>query len=401
MRNIDTKIDNTAPAASGRLKAAQWNSMQNELENLVVSAGIALDETDGPDTDQRMMAQAIARYASSAIFATDSGVANAYVLSLIGDFQPPKAYFRGMHVVFYPGAANTGAGTINAFALGIKKFLRPNASALEAADVAADRLMSAWYDPAADGGNGAFRMAPWCQPVAAGGGGGDGYPQAGQGIAVDPSFYVALNFPSLVINDPSDEDIFAFWDVSAGNHRGVTWGRMKQLLQVYLDGGVVGGGGPGGGTGCTPIYVTGNRTASITASSSLTLSSGAPSALVDGDTVAATWRPATQSVIGKYIRFDFATPKLVTEAKAYASGASNIGSWKWQVSTDASTWIDVGSPFTLGGVPAGQIITALGGNVTAYRYYQLVGVTNNDNGSGQTTFDDPAQLTEFEFKQCG
>lgn len=401
MRNIDTKIDNTAPAASGRLKAAQWNSTQVEVETLASSAGLTLDGSDGPDTDLSMVAQAVAKYASGAIFASDSGVANAYVLSLIGTFQPPKTYFRGMQVVFYPGNDCTEASTINAFGIGVKKFLRPDASPLEADDVLADRLTSGWYDPSADGGSGAFRMAPWCLPVTVSGGGGDGYPQAGQGIAVNPSFFVALNFPSLTIDDPSDEDIFAFWDVSAGNHRGVTWGRMKQLLLTYVDGGVVGGGGPGGGgAGCTPAYVTGDRTASITASSSLTLASGAASALVNGSMVA-TWRPTTQSVVGKYIRFDFGTPKLITEARNYGAGSSgqNVGTWKWQVSTDASAWIDVGSTFALGCAAAGETLPQLSGNVTAYRYYQIVGVADSDVGS--TLFDDPHMIVEFEFKQCG
>ena len=51
MRDISTKIDNTAPNASGRLSAAEFNSDQVELENSVTSSGIILDGALGADTD--------------------------------------------------------------------------------------------------------------------------------------------------------------------------------------------------------------------------------------------------------------------------------------------------------------------------------------------------------------
>lgn len=162
MRDIENKIDNTAPASTGRLPAEQFNAIKNELKNLVASTAIVLDPAGGADTDLKMIAQAVSRAASGARFGQDSGAANAYVLSSPSGptgFVMPKELFRGLEVVFRPGHSNTEASTINAWGLGIKPLLDHNAAALVGGEVILNRRCVAHYEPGA-GQNGAFLLAP-------------------------------------------------------------------------------------------------------------------------------------------------------------------------------------------------------------------------------------------------
>lgn len=116
MRNFSDKADNTAPLSSGVLSADEDNVRFKELENAVTTAGIVLDGPTGPDTDFQQLAQSMARYASGGIVCQDTGAANAYVLTGVGTFQMPKAYFTGMTVRFYPAYANSSTtATVAAF----------------------------------------------------------------------------------------------------------------------------------------------------------------------------------------------------------------------------------------------------------------------------------------------
>lgn len=94
MRNYVTKLDNTAPGPSGILGADEDNVRFAELLAAVVTAGMVADPIDGPSTDNSMLSQAMARYASGGIGCTNSGGANAYVLSATGSFVLPKAHFK-------------------------------------------------------------------------------------------------------------------------------------------------------------------------------------------------------------------------------------------------------------------------------------------------------------------
>ena len=134
---------------------------------------------------------------------------------------------------------------------------------------------------------------------------------------------------------------------------------------------------------------SGNRTSTVTVSSTLTPGTGTVANLVDGSQAFNLWWSG--SVAGSYIRFDFGAgqSKLITEATFYESSAVSQGVWKWQGSNDASTWTDIGSSFTLGAT-APQTITELSGNTTGYRYYQLLGI------SGSTSSG--PYIQEFEFK---
>ena len=136
----------------------------------------------------------------------------------------------------------------------------------------------------------------------------------------------------------------------------------------------------------------GDRTASITVSETMTyhFPTGANGyTLVDGKKDQFALYFSAVDVTGKYIRFDFATWKRITEALWSQDATQTHGTWKWQGSDNASSWTDIGASFTLGGSTA-QTITTLSANILAYRYYQLIGVSG--------TASDSPWLREVEFK---
>lgn len=93
------------------------------------------------------------------------------------------------------------------------------------------------------------------------------------------------------------------------------------------------------------------------------------------------WQQAgTPANSGNYFRFDFGTPRVITEARApqnsYTLTTGN-GVFKWQGSNDGSSWTDIGGTFTWNALSVVDPMVELAGNTTAYRYYQLLGVSGN------------------------
>lgn len=156
-------------------------------------------------------------------------------------------------------------------------------------------------------------------------------------------------------------------------------------------------GGGGGGGPCTPSYGnpggTGNRPSIV-----ITASAGFPvtAKWVDGDNTSngQFFLPNASLNGSQFIRFDFGSGKsaFITEAKYYQQGTTAQGTWKWQGSNDASSWTDIGGSFALGGI-ATETITALSGNTTGYRYYQIVGLSGSSSAG--------PWVYEMEFKICG
>lgn len=152
------------------------------------------------------------------------------------------------------------------------------------------------------------------------------------------------------------------------------------------------------GCSCTPAYATGDRTASITVTTSASTTGGAgtPSNWVDGavgvsDTDGIYWFSSGMAVSGKWVKFQFAASTKITEAKWYQDTTNGQATWKWQGSNDDSAWTDIGSSFVVGGATT-QTQTELSGNTTGYLYYRLLGVSGNATGQNY--------LLEIEFKQC-
>jgi len=154
------------------------------------------------------------------------------------------------------------------------------------------------------------------------------------------------------------------------------------------------------GCSCSPSYVTGDRTASITCTTTLPGASGGGTAsnLVDGgftsNSTDAMDMANGNAVSGLEIKFQFAASTKITEAKWYQDNTADLGTWKWQVSDDGSSWTDIGTSFTLGGT-ATQTQTQLSANAAGYLYYRLLGVSGNWPSGGARPF-----VREVEFQQC-
>src|SRR6516165_6810795 len=162
MRTWFTKVDNTAPAESGQLPAAEENPRGYELNNAVTTAGLTLDAYNvGSDTNLYMLAEALARYASGGVFGVDTGAINAYVIGASGSFIMPKAYFDGMMVIFYPGATNTGASTVNVNSYGAVALVDHSGVALVGGELVSGRLTAIIYNSS----SGKFRLCPWANVV--------------------------------------------------------------------------------------------------------------------------------------------------------------------------------------------------------------------------------------------
>lgn len=138
---------------------------------------------------------------------------------------------------------------------------------------------------------------------------------------------------------------------------------------------------------------TGDRTGSITLTVTGSLNGsavGTPNVLLDGVTSGATNLYFNNNSANSYgFKFDFGTAKIINEAKFHQENTTSHGTWKWQGSNDGSSWTDIGSSFTFGGA-AIQTQTSLSGNTTAYRYYQVIGVSGTASNS--------PYIYEFEFK---
>ncbi len=112
MVKFDDKINGNT------VDANEYNNIVRASKNAIEDSGQTIDATN------TQLSEAIANYTGSANFYTDSGVADAYVLSTTGSFQAPTALVDGLEVRFRTSNANTGASTINVAGLGLKDVKR-------------------------------------------------------------------------------------------------------------------------------------------------------------------------------------------------------------------------------------------------------------------------------------
>lgn len=142
---VKTFIDNQNPTCN----AADLNGFAAENNNLIASTGQTLSASDNTQT-----AKAVASYAANADFYTDSGSANAYVLSPItyGTNQTnytPLAYLNGMRVRFKAQNANTATSTVNVNGLGVKTIKTSDFSSNLASNaIKANDIVELEYDSA-------------------------------------------------------------------------------------------------------------------------------------------------------------------------------------------------------------------------------------------------------------
>ncbi len=126
------------------LTATEFNQVPDELENVIS------DTSQTPSSgDLNQVGKAIADYASHGDYYTDSGVADAYVLSATGSKQSPTAYVDGFRARFIVGNTNTGASTVNVAGLGVKSIVSSGA-ALSAGNLTAGEFTEIQFDNAND-----------------------------------------------------------------------------------------------------------------------------------------------------------------------------------------------------------------------------------------------------------
>lgn len=147
MKDIANKTDNV-----DELPANGFNSIVDELENAVTDSGQTLDASSEttPDPSPTQLSRAITEASQSADFYTDSGAADAYVLTAAGNWRQSTAYRNGQHFRFLPTNANTGASTINVSGLGVKTLENVNGTALNANQLDPTRVALVYYNSSAD-----------------------------------------------------------------------------------------------------------------------------------------------------------------------------------------------------------------------------------------------------------
>jgi len=114
----------------------------SEIQNIIESQGVVLS-----NADLNQLGKALAGYIANGHFYTDSGIANAYVLSTIGSKQNAPSLTDGFTASFIPGNDSTGASTANVGGFGVKDIKRPDGTAVQAGDIA-DRATLVYDDSA-------------------------------------------------------------------------------------------------------------------------------------------------------------------------------------------------------------------------------------------------------------
>jgi len=138
MQDYPTKIDGTSTEP-----AAEYNNLASELKTVVESMGLTLSAGS-----IIQLAQSISIYAVQGKYFTDSGAADAYVLTPSPvTREVPDQYYDGMEVYFLPDNINTGASTINVASLGVENILQADGiSALTAGQLPANVFAKLIYD---------------------------------------------------------------------------------------------------------------------------------------------------------------------------------------------------------------------------------------------------------------
>lgn len=140
MLNISNKTDGVSTQP-----AVEMNSVFNELKNLVTDSG----QTLGVDDFQISRGAAI--NASGSDFYTDSGTANAKVLTSVGSKKAPLEYFDGQKIRFRVGVTNTGATTANVAIVGLVDLVDRDGVAFSGGElVADDEVEFSFHDPSGD-----------------------------------------------------------------------------------------------------------------------------------------------------------------------------------------------------------------------------------------------------------
>lgn len=149
--------DLTGKIPGSQLTAAEWNQLPEEVQNVITNSGIVLS---GGDINQ--LAKALARFIGSGTFYTDSGAADAYVLTNIDTLQGPIALSNGLKIRYIPSATNlTTTPNVNVATLGAKDLVNEWGDPLQPGQIPAGRTIEAEYNLSGDN----FRVLDSSQTV--------------------------------------------------------------------------------------------------------------------------------------------------------------------------------------------------------------------------------------------
>ena len=137
MQDLNDKV------TGGTLTANEWNEVPGEIQNVIEALGITLS-----NSDLNQLGKAISGYVANGNFYTDSGIADAYVLAVVGSKQTPAEYTVGFEIRFIAGNTNTGASTINVASLGVKNIKLKTGSDVPAGSIESGDLVRAFFDGA-------------------------------------------------------------------------------------------------------------------------------------------------------------------------------------------------------------------------------------------------------------
>lgn len=138
-------MDIVSKITGNKLEAIEFNQIPTELE-----AGITASGQTPSAVTLNQVPIFVSRFAANNFY-IDSGVANAYTLTIAASMTNPVSatvgYFEGMIIRFRAGNANTGASTVNVNSAGVKNLKKEDGSTdLEAGDIPTDRDVMFRYD---------------------------------------------------------------------------------------------------------------------------------------------------------------------------------------------------------------------------------------------------------------
>ncbi len=132
-----TWVNNSPP----QLEDDDLNGFKNEFTNTFNSAGITPSNLDLNQTGK-----SITEFVGRADSYSDSGAADAYVLSSVGSLQSPVAYSTNMRIRFVPANTNTGPSTVNVATLGVKNIKLRGSVDPAAGQLLAGFMVEMFYD---------------------------------------------------------------------------------------------------------------------------------------------------------------------------------------------------------------------------------------------------------------
>jgi hypothetical protein len=138
-------VDGVPNQSNGTLLTAAWcNSVQAELAAVAQATGATLNSGQN---NQVLTAIEQLIEARAGNYASDTGIANAYVVALSPALT---AYTKGVPVQFRAANANTGPSTVDA-GPGPVPLLRDDGSPVAGGDITQGSLVSGVYDPTVNG----------------------------------------------------------------------------------------------------------------------------------------------------------------------------------------------------------------------------------------------------------